>query len=112
MAHQVFHAHQIADQPDGIGISLQLMQGVTPQLLSAIEGLDQLARIEIVPHPSAPEDSLTLQCIVNLLLAEALGHGDGGLEGQQLGQQPADCRCGLISWLDRDGHTTHGCSGR
>ena len=57
---------------------------------------------------SAPGGPLTLQCGVNLLLAEALGHGDGGLEVQQLGQEPAACRCGLIGRRDRDGHTPWG----
>ena len=53
-----------------------------------------------------------LQCGVDLLLTEARGHGDGGLELQQLGQQSAACRCGLFSRRNRDGHTTHGGSSR
>jgi hypothetical protein len=40
---QAFHAHQIADHPVGIAIALQLLQGVAPQLLSAIKGVDQHA---------------------------------------------------------------------
>ena len=41
-------------------------------------------------------------------MAEALGHGNGGLEDQQLGQQSPACRCGLIGRRDRYGQTTDG----
>ena len=52
--HQGFHAHKVTDHPAGIAIALELLQGLAPQLLSAIQGVDQHPRIKIEPHASAP----------------------------------------------------------
>ncbi len=88
-AHQAFHPHQIADHSVGIGITLELPQGVAPQMLSPIEGDDQHTRIEVEPHASPPGGPLKLQCGIDLFLAETFNRGDGSLKVQQLGEQPA-----------------------
>ena len=95
--HQAFHPHQTTDHPVGISVTLQRLQGVAPQRLGPIEGVDQRTRIEVEPYASTPGGPLQLQSGVDLFLTESLGRGDGLLQIQQLGQQPAACRSGLIS---------------